>query len=198
MEEDLIEVLDESAPSLKEILTELFVSNGIGLQALVTVSLVGVLFAAWKAPKWVRKIGLAAPVVCIMVFMLRVIQTCTDCLTAGSISQTCIVDGARIFIMTLIYGLMIYLIALIIDLVQTSNSSALKGMVKACGHIVLILSIIYFLSVTLGIIDILIVKSDNRQMEIAGVLLPAARILFIGLTIYLISVILRIIQNPRI
>lgn len=121
MEEDLLEVIEENAPSLKELLTDLFVSNGIGLQALVTIALVGVLFAAWKAPKWVRKIGLTAPVICVIAFLPSVIQACIDCLTAGPISPTCIADGARIFIMTLIYGLLIYLIAVVIDLVQTSN-----------------------------------------------------------------------------
>lgn len=73
-----------------------------------------------------------------------------------------------------------------------------KGKVRTYGHVALILSIIDFLSVTLRIMDILTVESDNRHIEIAGILLPAATIMFIGLTIYLISVILRIIQNPRI
>ncbi len=121
MEEELIEVFDEDIPSIKEFLTDLFVSNGIGLQALITISLVGVLFAAWKAPRWVRKIGLTAPVVCVIAFLPRIINACIVCLVIGAISPTSIRLGAGVFIASLIYGLIIYLIAVVIDLVQTPN-----------------------------------------------------------------------------
>lgn len=73
-----------------------------------------------------------------------------------------------------------------------------KGKVKAFGHVALILSIIDFLSAISRIIEIRTIETNNRPMEIAETLLPAAIILFIGLTIYLLSVILRIIQSPRI
>ena len=121
MEKELIEVLDEDIPSLKEFLTDLFVSNGIGLQALVTISLVGVLFAAWKAPRWVRKIGLTAPLIYVIAYLPGIIKACIDCLVIGPISHTDIQIGAGIFIASLIYGLIIYLIAVVIDLVQTPN-----------------------------------------------------------------------------
>ncbi len=60
-----------------------------------------------------------------------------------------------------------------------------KRKVKTFGHVALILSIIDFLSATSRIIEIRAMETSDRPMEIAVTLLPAAIILFIGLTIYL-------------
>ena len=35
-----------------------FIEGGIGFMSVLTVLLVAIFFAAWKAPRWVKEIGL--------------------------------------------------------------------------------------------------------------------------------------------
>ena len=39
-------------------LFKLYVEGSVGWMTLITLALVGVLIAMWKAPKWVRELGL--------------------------------------------------------------------------------------------------------------------------------------------
>ena len=71
---------------------------------LLTLELIGLLLAAWKAPAWVREIGLLA----LMGFVQR----------AGDISFSLLAGGLRVACIPVIYGMLIYLLSLVIRMVQ--------------------------------------------------------------------------------
>ena len=97
----------------------LFVQGGVLTMSLITVLLVCVLFAAWKAPAWVKEIGIATLVVCLISIALGWYNA-SDALiqTNGDISPVLVWGGVKCHMITLIYGLFVYLVSLIIRIVR--------------------------------------------------------------------------------
>ena len=100
-------------------LPTLFVEGGpIGMSVL-TVLLVCMLFAAWKAPAWVKEIGAAALVFSILFVALSwyraasAVEACN-----GNISPALLWIGLKCCIVTLCYGLIIYLVSLAIRIIR--------------------------------------------------------------------------------
>ena len=100
-------------------LPDLFSQGGPFLMSLLTILLVALLFAAWKAPRWVKEIGLAAPVVAILSVLFGLYNT-FDTLwqTAGAISPGVLFGGLQCCTIPIIYGLLIYLVSLIIRIIH--------------------------------------------------------------------------------
>ena len=100
-------------------LPDLFSQGGPFLMSLLTILLVALLFAAWKAPRWVKEIGLAAPVVAILSVLFGLYNT-FDTLgqTAGVISPGVLFVGLQCCTIPIIYGLLIYLVSLIIRIIH--------------------------------------------------------------------------------
>ena len=97
---------------------ELFMEGGPIGMAVLTILLVLMLFAAWKAPAWVREIGLAALVwgffwqVAGIYQMLDVLQTLSD------VSTSVIYGGAKVTLVPAMYGMLIFIASLIIIVAQ--------------------------------------------------------------------------------
>jgi len=97
---------------------ELFMEGGPFGMAVLTILLVLMLFAAWKAPAWVREIGLAALVwgffwqVAGIYQMLDVLQTLSD------VSTSVIYGGAKVTLVPAMYGMLIFIASLIIIVAQ--------------------------------------------------------------------------------
>ena len=97
---------------------DLFMEGGPLGMALLTILLVLMLFAAWKAPAWVKEIGLAA--LAWGVFwgfagvyqMLDALQTLTD------VPTSVIYGGAKVTLVPVMYGILVYLVSLVVILVQ--------------------------------------------------------------------------------
>lgn len=87
--------------------------------SLITVLLVALLFAAWKAPRWVKEIGLAAPVVALLSLLFG-LYNAFDALyqTGGVISPGVVFGGLKVSTIPIIYGLLVYLLSLIIRIVR--------------------------------------------------------------------------------
>lgn len=100
-------------------LPSLFVQGGVFTMSLITVLLVCLLFAAWKAPAWVKEIGIATLVVCLISIALGWYNA-SDALiqTNGDISPVLVWSGVICHMITLIYGLFVYLVSLIIRIVR--------------------------------------------------------------------------------
>ena len=100
-------------------LPELFSMGGPLWMSILTVLLVAMLFAAWKAPRWVKEIGLAAPIVGLLSLLFGLL-TAFDALqkTNGAISPGIIFGGAKVATIPIIYGLLIYLLSLIIRIIR--------------------------------------------------------------------------------
>ena len=99
-------------------ISRLFIEGGMTGMIILSLFLVALLLAAWKAPRWVREIGLGALVVSLFLTGIGIFQVfgLADMFGVG-IGIIC--GGLRIAGIPLMYGLIIYFISLIIRLTQT-------------------------------------------------------------------------------
>ena len=99
-------------------LFKLYVEGSAGYMTLVTLALVGVLIAAWKAPNWVREIGIIGLVLGFLVCLLGLSQACKHIQLAGDISPTVFCGGMKVALIAPLYGVLVYVISLVISLAQ--------------------------------------------------------------------------------
>lgn len=99
-------------------LFQLYVEGCAGYMTLVTLALVGVLIAAWKAPNWVREIGIIGLVLGFLVCLLGLSQACKDIQLTGGISPTVFCGGMKVVLIEPLYGVLVYVISLVISLAQ--------------------------------------------------------------------------------
>ena len=97
---------------------ELFVMGGIRWMTALTLILLALLLAAWKAPAWVKEIGIIALAVGVLGTLIGFYVAAADISKAGAIHPSIIWEGLRIAVITLIYGLEIYLVSLVIRIIQ--------------------------------------------------------------------------------
>ena len=97
---------------------ELFVLGGIPWMTFLTINLLALLLAAWKAPAWVKEIGIIALVVGVIGFFIGFYFMAVSLSKAGDLATGIIWGGLRIAVITPIYGLMIYFVSLVIHIVQ--------------------------------------------------------------------------------
>lgn len=91
-----------------------FIEGGPVFMAILTVILVAMFFAAWKAPRWVKEIGACALVFGIFSSMLGVIQMLDAVQQVGEISTSVLCGGFKVTLIPTVYGMIIYMISLII------------------------------------------------------------------------------------
>lgn len=104
-------------------LFQLYVEGCVGWMTLVTLALVAVLIAAWKAPNWVREIGLIGLALGILSLMVGLSQACSNIIKVGDIAPTLICGGIRVAFITPLYGLVVYLVSVVINMFQTNLKS---------------------------------------------------------------------------
>ena len=100
------------------IMTRLFVEGGSVGMSIVTIIFVGMLFAAWKAPNWVEELGQAALVFGIMWFLVGINQAFNNIFFAGDIAPSVVCSGLKVASISIMYGVMIYILSLVIRSVQ--------------------------------------------------------------------------------
>lgn len=79
--------------------------------AILTVILVAIFFAAWKAPRWVKEIGACALVFGIFSSMLGVMQMLDAVQQVGEISTAVLCGGFKVTLIPTAYGMIIYMIS---------------------------------------------------------------------------------------
>ncbi len=126
MKEDIYMVVDTlgvSHPETFEVpdwtVSRFFVEGGIWGMSLITVFLIALFLAAWKAPRWVREIGIAALVVSIFWTLMGLFQILGTIEVIGNISFPVISGGLRVTLISTFYGLIVYFISLVIRIIQT-------------------------------------------------------------------------------
>lgn len=103
-----------SGPSLPE----LFSMGGPFWMSLLTILLVAMLFAAWKAPNWLREIGSAALVVGPLSTLFGLYNVFDTLQHAPAISPLLVYAGAKCAVVPIIYGILIYLVSLVIRIIR--------------------------------------------------------------------------------
>lgn len=96
----------------------LFTSGGLFGMTVLTILLVLMLFAAWKAPAWVKEIGQAALVWGLFWGFAGVYQMLGALTTLTDVPTTVIYGGVRVTLVPVMYGMLIYIVSLVIILVQ--------------------------------------------------------------------------------
>ena len=97
----------------------LFVSGGPVGMCIITLLLIGLFFAAWKAPAWIKEIGLAALAFSLIWTLAGFIQM-AGVLQAEPewVSPNVIWAGVKVGLVPAIYGLIVYLVSLILRVIK--------------------------------------------------------------------------------
>ena len=95
-----------------------FVEGGLGGMIIITVLLIALLAAAWKAPNWVKEIGIAGLVAGVFWTVCGLSQAAEAISMAGDISPAVLWGGIHVMLIPLLYGLVIYFLSLIIRIIQ--------------------------------------------------------------------------------
>ena len=92
---------------------DLFLQGGTWIMSILTVELICLLFAAWKAPAWVREIGL-------LVLVTDLIWQLKGMFNAAEVVQQVgdVAGGLKVSFISLIYALLIYAASLVIRMLQ--------------------------------------------------------------------------------
>lgn len=107
----------------------MFMSGGPIFMTALTILLVAVFFAAWKAPRWVKDIGTIALVFGFLCQIMGIQQTIGTFREVSMsldnvsgifdlISPGVLFGALKASFNTVIYGIIIYLIALIVHIIQ--------------------------------------------------------------------------------
>ena len=84
----------------------------------LTIILLALLLAAWKAPAWVKEIGHIGLVVGMLGFLIGFYVAAAEISKASDIAPRIIWAGLQVAVITPIYGYIIYLVSLIIRIIQ--------------------------------------------------------------------------------
>lgn len=125
MKEEIMYVVDSLGVAHPETYTRpgfsiarVFVEGGMGMMIIITLFLIGLFIAAWKAPKWVKEIGIGALVVSIFDTLLGLSQICDVIQMVGDVSPAVLCGGLKVASIPTFYGLIVYFISLVIRVVQ--------------------------------------------------------------------------------
>ena len=110
-------------------LINFFYEGGLAFMSILTVMLVAIFFAAWKAPRWVKEIGLFALLFGFLGTILGLLQVLdvmgsTAASAEGtfgvfeSIPLSVFFGGLKVTLNTSIYGICIYLVSLVVRVIQ--------------------------------------------------------------------------------
>jgi len=100
-------------------LFQLFMDGDWVVMSLITLMLVAIFFAAWKAPAWVKELGLLALTIGFVYFMIGLYGICNVIAnTVIHVSQHILCAGLRVAFIAPLYGLFVYGISLVVRMVQ--------------------------------------------------------------------------------
>lgn len=96
----------------------LFISGGPVGMIIITLLFIGLFFAAWKAPAWVKEIGVAALVVGVFWTILGWLQMVDFLSGHDDVAGTIIAGGIKVSLIPVLYGLIVYFVSLVIRVIQ--------------------------------------------------------------------------------
>ena len=86
--------------------------------SVLTVLLVAIFFAAWKAPRWVKEIGAFALAFGFLSLIIA-LQQMFDVISSGAdVPLVVLGAGLKVALIPLIYGIIIYLVSLVVRVIQ--------------------------------------------------------------------------------
>ena len=109
---------------------KLFIQGGAGFMTILTVLLVAIFFAAWKAPRWIKEIGSFALVFGFLTYLIGLYQMFMALQQVASdigegvtgvfdlVSPDVLFGGMRVGLIPVFYGVIIYLVSLVVRVVK--------------------------------------------------------------------------------
>ena len=125
MKEEIYYVVDSLGVSHQETIErasasipQLFVEGGLGWMIGISLFLIALFIAAWKAPRWVKEIGIGALVYAVFGTLLGLSQVFDVIQMFGDISPAVICGGLKVTLIPTFYGFIVYFVSLIIQVIQ--------------------------------------------------------------------------------
>ena len=97
---------------------ELFYQGGTLFMSLLTILLIALIVSAFKFPEWINEIDLLALAVGALGQIIGLYGAFKAIEEMGQVSQQMMAGGLRVSSITTMYGLIIYIISLVIRIVQ--------------------------------------------------------------------------------
>ena len=97
----------------------LFLEGGPWMMSVLTLLLVAIFFAAWKAPAWVKEIGkfaLAFGVLSLLLGLSQIFGYLKG--VNGEVEMRIIYAGFKVALIPVMYGIIIYLVSIIVRTIQ--------------------------------------------------------------------------------
>lgn len=106
---------DEDEGRMKHTLPMLYLEGGSSWMNVITLCLIGMLFAAWKAPRWIKEIGLLAIFTGFLSMMVGLYSVFNVVQSTGyPVSFTLLSGGLRVALIAPLYGTIVYMISLLL------------------------------------------------------------------------------------
>lgn len=86
--------------------------------SIITLMLVALFFAAWKAPAWIKEIGLFALAFGFLGTILGFMQAADAVRQIGDVSQNVIWGGVKVALIPIVYGIIVYLVSLVLRIIK--------------------------------------------------------------------------------
>lgn len=125
MKEEIYYVVDSLGVSPQETIErasvsipQLFVEGGLVWMICISLFLIAIFIAAWKAPRWVKEIGIGALVFAIFGTLAGLAQMFDAIQMFGDISPAVICGGLKVTLIPTFYGFIVYFVSLIIRVIQ--------------------------------------------------------------------------------
>ena len=100
-------------------LSQTFMAGGWHFMTLITLAHICALFAAWKAPAWVKPLGKVAIAIGVLSFLMGVQDMADCCAKVGSeIPFSVYCSGFKVALIAPIYSIIVYVIITIADTVR--------------------------------------------------------------------------------
>ena len=113
------EIALSEVPESKFALAEVFMAGGWPYMAIITLVLVCALFAAWKAPAWVKSLGkvaLAVGIISLLCGLQDMAEVCQETGSQFPFSVYC--GGFKVALIAPIYSIIVYVIITLADMVR--------------------------------------------------------------------------------
>ena len=86
--------------------------------SVISLLLVGLFFAAWKAPAWIKEIGLFALAFGFMFTLIGFMQAGAVIQELGDVAGNVIWGGVKVALIPAVYGLIVYLVSLVLRIIK--------------------------------------------------------------------------------
>ncbi|HMC00228.1 MAG TPA: MotA/TolQ/ExbB proton channel family protein [Flavobacteriaceae bacterium] len=97
---------------------DLFYEGGPLFMVILTILLLGVIVSFWKFKEWIKEIGLLALSIGILGQIIGLYGVFKGIEQMGQVSQEMMVGGLKVSSISTIYGLIIYIISIILRLIN--------------------------------------------------------------------------------